>query len=108
MWLAAAASRAAPASEDRTTSARRCRDRYHVKNLHATILNQMGLDPNKLSYSTAASTRSSSVSKARSRSGRSSEVAVVQVIPKAGADDEFPLAVSVCVKLLPAVIGAGR
>jgi Protein of unknown function (DUF1501) len=25
-------------------------DRYHVKNLHATILNQMGLDPNKLSY----------------------------------------------------------
>ncbi|WP_020474813.1 DUF1501 domain-containing protein [Zavarzinella formosa] len=26
------------------------RDRYHVKNLHATILNQMGLDPNKLSY----------------------------------------------------------
>ncbi len=25
-------------------------NRYHVKNLHATILNQMGLDPNKLSY----------------------------------------------------------
>jgi len=25
-------------------------DRFHVKNLHATILNQMGLDPNKLSY----------------------------------------------------------
>jgi hypothetical protein len=25
-------------------------DRCHVKNLHATILNQMGLDPNKLSY----------------------------------------------------------
>jgi hypothetical protein len=24
--------------------------RYHVKNLHATILNQMGLDPNRLSY----------------------------------------------------------
>lgn len=26
------------------------KDRYHVKNLHATILTQMGLDPNKLSY----------------------------------------------------------
>jgi hypothetical protein len=25
-------------------------DRSHVKNLHATILNQMGLDPNRLSY----------------------------------------------------------
>jgi len=25
-------------------------DRFHVKNLHATILNQMGLDPNALSY----------------------------------------------------------
>lgn len=25
-------------------------DRYHVKNLHATVLLQMGLDPNKLSY----------------------------------------------------------
>jgi uncharacterized protein (DUF1501 family) len=25
-------------------------DRYHVKNLHATVLNQMGLDPDKLSY----------------------------------------------------------
>src|SRR5688572_3198883 len=26
------------------------RDRFHVKNLHATVLQQMGLDPNKLSY----------------------------------------------------------
>ncbi len=25
-------------------------DRFHVKNLHATILNQLGLDPNALSY----------------------------------------------------------
>ncbi len=25
-------------------------DRFHVKNLHATILNQLGLDPNKLAY----------------------------------------------------------
>ena len=25
-------------------------DRLHVKNLHATILHQMGIDPNKLSY----------------------------------------------------------
>ncbi len=25
-------------------------DKYHVKHLHATILNQMGLDPNRLSY----------------------------------------------------------
>jgi hypothetical protein len=25
-------------------------DRYHVKNLHATILHQMGLEPNNLSY----------------------------------------------------------
>ena len=26
------------------------KDRFHVKNLHATILHQMGMDPNKLSY----------------------------------------------------------
>lgn len=26
------------------------RNRYHVKNLHATILTQLGLDPNRLSY----------------------------------------------------------
>jgi uncharacterized protein (DUF1501 family) len=26
------------------------RDRYHVKHIHATILNQLGLDPNKLTY----------------------------------------------------------
>jgi hypothetical protein len=25
-------------------------DRFHVKHLHATVLNQLGLDPNKLSY----------------------------------------------------------
>jgi hypothetical protein len=25
-------------------------DKYHVKNMHATVLNQMGLDPNRLSY----------------------------------------------------------
>ena len=25
-------------------------DRYHVKHLHATILNQLGFDPNKLTY----------------------------------------------------------
>jgi hypothetical protein len=25
-------------------------DKFHVKNLHATVLHQMGLDPNKLSY----------------------------------------------------------
>jgi uncharacterized protein (DUF1501 family) len=25
-------------------------DRFHVKHLHATILNQLGLDPNRLSY----------------------------------------------------------
>lgn len=25
-------------------------DKYHVKHLHATILNQMGLDPNRLAY----------------------------------------------------------
>ena len=26
------------------------KDRFHVKNIHATVLHQMGLDPNKLSY----------------------------------------------------------
>ena len=26
------------------------RDRFHVKNLHATILHQLGVDPNRLSY----------------------------------------------------------
>ncbi len=26
------------------------KDRFHVKNLHATVLNRMGLDPNRLSY----------------------------------------------------------
>ena len=25
-------------------------DRFHVRNLHATILQQLGLDPNRLSY----------------------------------------------------------
>ena len=25
-------------------------DRFHVRNLHATVLQQMGLDPNRLSY----------------------------------------------------------
>ena len=25
-------------------------DRLHVRNLHATVLNQLGLDPNRLSY----------------------------------------------------------
>ena len=25
-------------------------DRFHVKHLHATILHQMGLDPNRLAY----------------------------------------------------------
>ena len=25
-------------------------DRFHVRRLHATILNQLGLDPNNLSY----------------------------------------------------------
>ena len=25
-------------------------DRFHVKNLHATILHQLGLDPNRLSF----------------------------------------------------------
>ncbi len=25
-------------------------DRYHVKHLHATVLNQLGFDPNKLTY----------------------------------------------------------
>ena len=26
------------------------KDRFHVKNLHATVLQQMGLNPNKLAY----------------------------------------------------------
>jgi hypothetical protein len=26
------------------------KDRFHVKNLHATVLDRMGLDPNRLSY----------------------------------------------------------
>ena len=47
----AAASRAASASARPTSSARAAvKDRYHVKNLHATILTQLGLDPNRLSY----------------------------------------------------------
>ena len=25
-------------------------DRFHVKNLHATVLHQLGLDPNRLTY----------------------------------------------------------
>ena len=25
-------------------------DRFHVRNLHATILHQLGLDPNRLSF----------------------------------------------------------
>jgi hypothetical protein len=30
--------------------ARAVDDRYHVRNLHATILDRLGLDPNDLSY----------------------------------------------------------
>ena len=26
------------------------RDRFHVRNLHATVLQQLGVDPNRLSY----------------------------------------------------------
>jgi hypothetical protein len=26
------------------------RDRFHVKHMHATVLNQLGFDPNNLSY----------------------------------------------------------
>ncbi len=45
----AAASRAASASARPTNSAPPpSTDRFHVKNLHATILHQLGLDPNRL------------------------------------------------------------
>jgi hypothetical protein len=41
---------------------------FHVKHLHATILHQLGLDPNRLATSTRASTSGWSAPKGRSRS----------------------------------------
>lgn len=51
MWLAGGGIRGGTsvgATDDIGSKA--VEDRFHVKNLHATILNQLGLDPNRLSY----------------------------------------------------------
>ncbi len=54
-------------------------DRFHVKNLHATILTQLGFDPNKLTYFYSGLNQSWSASKGPSRSGRSSKL--IQIVP---------------------------
>lgn len=51
MWLAGGGiKRGVSVGETDELGSAAVTDRYHVKNLHATILNQMGLDPNRLSY----------------------------------------------------------
>jgi hypothetical protein len=51
MWLAGGGIKGGvSAGETDELGAQPVGDKFHVKNLHATILTQMGLDPNKLSY----------------------------------------------------------
>ncbi len=51
MWMAGGGlKRGVSVGETDELGAAAVKDRFHVKNLHATILQQMGLDPNKLSY----------------------------------------------------------
>ncbi|MCX7665048.1 MAG: DUF1501 domain-containing protein [Gemmataceae bacterium] len=51
MWLAGGGIKGGVSvGETDELGAAAVKDRFHVKNLHATILTQMGLDPNKLSY----------------------------------------------------------
>ena len=48
-------------------------NRFHVKNLHATMLTQLGFDPNSLSCFYSGLHQKLSASKVLNRSGRSSE-----------------------------------
>jgi hypothetical protein len=51
MWLAGGGIKGGVSvGETDELGSRAVKDRFHVKNLHATVLQQMGLDPNKLSY----------------------------------------------------------
>ncbi len=51
MWMAGGGIKGGTSvGETDELGARAVRDRFHVKNLHATILTQLGLDPNTLSY----------------------------------------------------------
>jgi hypothetical protein len=51
MWMAGGGIRGGVSvGETDELGSKAVRDRFHVKNLHATILQQMGLDPNGLSY----------------------------------------------------------
>jgi hypothetical protein len=51
MWLAGAGIKGGVSvGETDELGSTGVKDRFHVKNLHATILHQMGLDPNRLSY----------------------------------------------------------
>ena len=51
MWLAGGGIKGgSSAGETDELGAKAVSNRFHVKNLHATVLQQMGLDPNRLSY----------------------------------------------------------
>jgi hypothetical protein len=51
MWLADGdAGPDAAAGETDELGSKAVRDRFHVRNLHATILNCLGLDPNALTF----------------------------------------------------------
>jgi hypothetical protein len=51
MWLAGGGVKGGESiGETDELGAKAVKDRFHVKNLHATILHQMGLDPNGLTY----------------------------------------------------------
>jgi hypothetical protein len=51
MWMAGGGIKGGVSvGETDEIGSRAVKDRFHVKNLHATVLHQMGLDPNRLSY----------------------------------------------------------
>ncbi len=49
-WPAAESRAASASGETDELGSAAVTDRFHVKNLHATVLNQLGVDPNRLSY----------------------------------------------------------
>ena len=51
MWMAGGGIKGGiSVGETDELGAKAVRDRFHVKNLHATILHLMGMDPNNLTY----------------------------------------------------------
>ena len=49
-WRAAVSKAALASAQTDELGSRAVEDRFHVRDFHATILNQLGFDPNRLSY----------------------------------------------------------